>query len=55
MHVNTPTLLGICIVDTWYANSQCMDTQEKQKVLYSLLAEELIDNKYNTVGSGGSG
>jgi hypothetical protein len=52
MQVNT-TLLGIGIIDTWYAYSQYKNTQEKQKV-YSLLAKELIDNKYDTLGPGGS-
>jgi hypothetical protein len=54
MGVST-TLLKICTVDTWYAYSQFTNTQEKQKVFYSLLAKELIDNKYDTFGSGGSG
>jgi hypothetical protein len=51
MRVNT-TLLGMCIVDTWYAYSQCTKTKEKQKAFYSFLAEELIDNKYDSVGPG---
>jgi hypothetical protein len=56
MQVNTPTLLRIFIVDTSYLNRQCTKTKEKhQQVFYSLLTPELIDNKYNTVGSGGSG
>jgi hypothetical protein len=54
MRVNT-TLLGMCIVDAWYAYSQCTSTKEKQKRFYSLLAQELIDNKYDTIGSNGSG
>jgi hypothetical protein len=36
MWVNT-TLLGICIIDTWYAYSQCMDTQEEQRVFIPCL------------------
>jgi hypothetical protein len=46
------TLLGMCIVDTWYAYSQCTNTKEKQKGLYSFLAEELIDNNYDSAGPG---
>ncbi len=53
MRVNT-SLLGMCIVDTWYAYSQCTKandgTDEKQKDFYSFLAEELIDNNYDSVG-----
>jgi hypothetical protein len=51
MRVNT-TLLGMCIVDTSYAYSQCTKTKEKQKDFYSFLAKELIDNKYDSVGPG---
>jgi hypothetical protein len=57
MRVNT-SLLGMCIVDAWYAYSQCTKTRganaasidEKQKDFYSYLAEELIDNTYDSVG-----
>jgi hypothetical protein len=49
MRVNT-TLLGMCIVDTWYVYSQCTKTKEKQQDFYSFLAEELIDNKYDSIG-----
>jgi hypothetical protein len=49
------SLLGMCIVDTWYAYSQCTDTTETQKEFYSALAVELIDNTYDTVGSGRRG
>jgi hypothetical protein len=57
MRVNT-SLLGMCIVDAWYAFSQCTKTRganntntgEKQKDFYSFLAEELIDNNYDNVG-----
>jgi hypothetical protein len=49
MQVNT-TLLGMCVVDTWYAYSQCTSTKEKQKDFYSLLTKELIVNKYYSVG-----
>jgi hypothetical protein len=54
MRVNT-SLLGMCIVDAWYAYSQCTktgeaNTEEKQKDFYSFLAEELIDNNYDSVG-----
>jgi hypothetical protein len=52
MRVNT-SLLGMCIVDTWYAYSQCTKTNEKQKEFYSFLAEELIDNNYDSVGGQG--
>jgi hypothetical protein len=51
MRVNR-SLLGMCIVDTWYAYSQCTSTREKQKIFYSFLAEELIDNNYDSVGPG---
>ncbi len=55
MRVNT-SLLGMCIVDAWYAYSQCTkprgstnnaNTDEKQKDFYANLAEELIDNSYD--------
>ena len=54
MRVNT-SLLGMCIVDAWYAYSQCTKTrgaktEEKQQDFYSFLAEELIDNNYDSVG-----
>jgi hypothetical protein len=59
MRVNT-SLLGMCIVDAWYAYSQCTkastrtnqsaNNDEKQKEFYSFLAEELIDNTYDSVG-----
>jgi hypothetical protein len=58
MRVNT-SVLGMCIVDAWYAYSQCTKTRgattstaesEKQKDFYSFLAEELIDNAYDSVG-----
>jgi hypothetical protein len=58
MRVNS-NLLGVCIVDhAWYAYSQCTktcgannaNTGKKQKDFYSFLAEELIDNNYNSVG-----
>jgi hypothetical protein len=51
----TMSVLGMCIVVTWYAYSQCKDTTETQKELYSALAVELIDNSYDTVGSGRCG
>jgi hypothetical protein len=47
MRVNT-SLLGMCIVDSWYAYSQCTATQERQKDFYSFLAEELIDNCHDS-------
>jgi hypothetical protein len=59
MRVNT-SLLGMCIVDAWYAYSQCTKSrgpsnahsteEEKHKDFYSYLAEELIDNNYDSVG-----
>ena len=57
MRANT-SLLGMCIVDVWCAHSQCTkatgaidaSTDEKQKDFYSFLAEELIDNTYDSVG-----
>jgi hypothetical protein len=61
MRVNT-SLLGMCIVDAWYAYSQCTKNRgpnantgcEKQKDFYSFLAEELIDNNYDSVGRRGN-
>ena len=47
MWVNT-SLLGMCIVDSWCACSQCTTTQERQKDFYSFLAEELIDNCHDS-------
>jgi hypothetical protein len=58
MRVNT-SLLGMCIVDAWYAYSQCTQPRgpnpnaaynEKQKEFYSFLSEELIDNSYDSGG-----
>jgi hypothetical protein len=49
------SILGMCIVVTWYAYRGCTDTKETQKEFYSALAVELIDNTYDTVGSGGRG
>jgi hypothetical protein len=59
MRVNT-SLLGMCMVDAWYVYSQCIKSrgpsnaysteEEKQKDFYSFLAEEFIDNNYNSVG-----
>ncbi|KAI2496728.1 Transposase IS4 [Fragilaria crotonensis] len=47
MRVNM-TVLSMIIVDTWLAFSQCRGEgtmAEKQKTFYTLLAEELIDNR----------
>jgi hypothetical protein len=53
----TTSLLGLFIVDTWYAYSQCTktcrantNTDNKQKDFYSFLAEELINNNYDSIG-----
>lgn len=55
MRVNL-SLLGMCIVDAWYAWNLCTgNTTEKQKEFYSGLAEELIDNRYDIIGSGQRG
>jgi hypothetical protein len=45
----------MCIVATWYAYSQCTDATETRKEFYCALAVELIDNTYDTVGSGRRG
>ena len=47
MRVNL-TVFSIIVVDTWLAYSQCKGKSamlEKQKTFYTLLAEELIDNR----------
>ena len=41
------SLLSMCIVDTWFANSDILETHENQNDLYGYLAEELIDNTYD--------
>ncbi len=48
MRVNL-TVFSIIVVDTWLAYSQCMGEGmvEKQKTFYTLLAEELKDNRLN--------
>ena len=44
------SLLGICIVDAWFAYSQATGSQYTQNDFYMDLAEELIDNNYDRVG-----
>jgi hypothetical protein len=38
-----------CVVDSWLAFSQCTESSETQKDFYSLIADELIDNKDNNL------
>ena len=46
------SLLGICLVDAWMAYSQLIDgNTEKQSTFYSGLAEELIDNRYDSTST----
>jgi hypothetical protein len=47
MRVNM-TILGMIIVDTWLVYRGCTETVEKQKDFYLSLAEELIDNTYDS-------
>ena len=50
------SLLSMVIVDTWLAYSQCIlqgDEVESQDEFYGYLAEELIDNSYDTTGTRG--
>ena len=55
MRVNM-SLVGMCIVDAWYAWNLCTgNTTETQKEFYSLLAEELIDNRCDSIDSGQRG
>jgi hypothetical protein len=44
------TLFGIVVVDTWLVYSKCTGTieDEKQAEFYTLLAEELIENTYDS-------
>jgi len=43
------TIFSMIVVDTWLAYSQCRcDEIERQKAFYTFLAEELIDNKFDT-------
>lgn len=43
------TILGMIIVDSWMVYKAATATLEKQHDFYTLLAEELIDNTYDTV------
>jgi hypothetical protein len=42
----------MCVVETFYAYSQCSNTKERQKDFYFFVAKELIDNRYNSIGPG---
>lgn len=46
------SILGMIVVDAWLVYSKCTGTNndQKQTEFYTLLAEELIDNNYDTVG-----
>ena len=44
------TLFAMTVVDAWLAFSACTNAAETQKEFYTLLAEELIDNSYDTEG-----
>jgi hypothetical protein len=52
MRVNL-TILSMIVVDTWLAYSQCRSEgrqqAERQKTFYTLLAEELIDNRLDSM------
>lgn len=56
MRINL-SLLSICIVDSWmlYAGAQGKAADLSQAQFYEDLAEQLIDNTYDSVGSGRSG
>jgi len=45
------SLLSMCIVDTWLLYKGATTTTENQKLFYERLAEELIDNRYDTIGN----
>jgi hypothetical protein len=51
------SIFGMIVVDTWLAYSLCTGIgrangrEEKQKDFYTALAEELVDNQYDNVGS----
>ena len=47
MRINM-SLVAICIVDTWLAYKVCTGTEETQAAFYLALAEEMIDNTYDT-------
>ena len=47
MRINM-SLFAICIVDTWLAYKLCTGTEETQAAFYLALAEEMIDNTYDT-------
>jgi hypothetical protein len=49
MRVNM-SILGMVLVDSWLAFTQCTNSEEKQKDFYILLSEELIDNNYDRTG-----
>jgi hypothetical protein len=49
MRVNM-SVFGMIVVDAWLAYSQCTRAKEVQKSFYAALAEELIDNNYDSVG-----
>ncbi len=56
MRVNL-TILSMIVVDTWLAYSQCRGDQgqqqvERQKTFYTLLAEELINNRLDSTNIG---
>lgn len=43
------TILGMIIVESWLAYIQCTKAKETQKEFYTYLAEELIDNTYDSL------
>jgi hypothetical protein len=43
------TIFAMTVVNIWLAYSQCTETQKSQKDFYTILAEELIDNGYDSV------
>ena len=48
------TIFAMTVVDTWLAYSQCTETRESQKDFYTILAEELVDNCFDSVNVRGT-
>ena len=47
------TIFGMIVVDTWLVYKGATDTNETQQDFYTFLAEELIDNTFDTMGGNG--
>ena len=41
------SILGMCVVDSWFVYRGCTGSQESQSDFYTALAEELIDNTFD--------